>query len=577
MSLYEPDSHSDSTSVLPAIDLEKHPATHQQHEEERQDESQYPTGLKLIFIMASLMLGTTIMSLDTTIISVATPKISTQFHALDDVGWYGAAYLMTLTAITPVAANFYKYFNPKHVYLASIAIFEVGSAVCASAPTSNAFIIGRALAGVGAAGLLQGAFGILTYVCTLEKRPIFLGVVVSLFGLFSSIGPVIGGALTESITWRWCFWINLPIGGVVLVLVVFFLTLKGVDQSTRSLPLSIKFKRLDLPGVVLIIAAVSCLFLALEEGSAQVPWSSPKPIGLFVGFGLLLITFGVWQWKAGDNATIPFHFFKDRTVVWGSLYLLWDLMASYVAIYYLPFYFQAALNDSPLRSGVNYMALAVPQMIGLLAGGGIVTVWGQYVSSRETFPARQGLTVLVQMPVILFAQVLCAIGSGLLTTLRTDTSTALWGTYLALTGLGLGLGVNVPHIAIQAVMKTALGVPIGNALLIGGLRSEVPKFAPDVSSEAVVRNGALDLQRLTSSPTTLQGLRTAYATAISHVNIFLVVLICISVPTACGMKWLNIKEVSRLNEEEKKRKREEEKSIERASSSGSSHPGSGEP
>ncbi|KAL8982245.1 MAG: hypothetical protein Q9177_005332, partial [Variospora cf. flavescens] len=480
MSLYEPDQHSDSTSVLPAIDLEKHPATHQQHEEEGQDESQYPTGLKLIFIMASLMLGTTIMSLDTTIISVATPKISTQFHALDDVGWYGAAYLMTLTAITPVAANFYKYFNPKYVYLASIAIFEVGSAVCASAPTSHAFIIGRALAGVGAAGLLQGAFGILTYMkprsSDADQRPIFLGVVVSLFGLFSSIGPVIGGALTESITWRWCFWINLPIGGVVLVLVVFFLTLKGVDQSTRSLPLSIKFKRLDLPGVVLIIAAVSCLFLALEEGSAQ-------------------------------------------------------------AIYYLPFYFQAALNDSPLRSGVNYMALAVPQMIGLLAGGGIVTVWGQY------------------MPVILFAQVLCAIGSGLLTTLRIDTSTALWGTYLALTGLGLGLGVNVPHIAIQAVMKTsvlshwhdaqlteigitllrdndifiangianffgqlggALGVPIGNALLIGGLRSEVPKFAPDVSPEAVVRNGALDLQRLTSSPKTLQGLRTAYAMAISH-------------------------------------------------------------
>lgn len=124
MSLYELDQHSDSTSVLPTIDFEKHPATHQQHEEERQDESQYPTGLKLIFIMASLMLGTTIMSLDTTIISVATPKISTQFHALDDVGWYGAAYLMTLTAITPVAANFYKYFNPKYVYLASIAIFE---------------------------------------------------------------------------------------------------------------------------------------------------------------------------------------------------------------------------------------------------------------------------------------------------------------------------------------------------------------------------------------------------------------------------------------------------------------------
>lgn len=87
-------------------------------------EPQYPTGLKLVIVMASLMLGTTLMSLDTTIISVATPKISTQFQSLDDVGWYGAAYLMTLTATTPIAANFYKYFDPKSVYLASIAIFE---------------------------------------------------------------------------------------------------------------------------------------------------------------------------------------------------------------------------------------------------------------------------------------------------------------------------------------------------------------------------------------------------------------------------------------------------------------------
>lgn len=185
--------------------------------------TQYPTGIKLVIIMSSLMLGTTLMALDTTIISVATPRISTQFQSLDDVGWYGAAYLMTLTAFTPVASNFYKNFNPKYVYLAFIAVFEgitlnmtlrpeltvlaVGSVVCASAPTSPAFITGRAIAGLGAAGLLQGAFGILTYVCTLQLRPLFLGLVVSLFGLFSSVGPLVGGALTERVTWRWCFWL----------------------------------------------------------------------------------------------------------------------------------------------------------------------------------------------------------------------------------------------------------------------------------------------------------------------------------------------------------------------------------
>ena len=168
-----------------------------------QDEKQYPTGLRLVIIMTSLMLGTFLMALDSTIISVATPQISTDFHALDDVGWYGAAYGMTLCAFTPILSSFYKHFSPKIVYLTVIVIFEIGSVVCASAPTSAAFIVGRAVAGLGAAGLLQGAFGILTYVCDLKTRPLFLAIVVSLFGLMSGVGPLIGGGFTENVTWRW--------------------------------------------------------------------------------------------------------------------------------------------------------------------------------------------------------------------------------------------------------------------------------------------------------------------------------------------------------------------------------------
>ena len=113
-------------------------------------------------------------------------------------------------------------------------------------------------------------------------------------------------------------------------LVLLFLTLVGVDRSTRDIPLSTKLQRLDSPGVVLLIAAVSCLFLALQEGSAGALWASSNPIGLFIGFGLLFIVFGVWQWKAGENATVPLYYLKNRTVIWGSLYLFWDNMASYI-------------------------------------------------------------------------------------------------------------------------------------------------------------------------------------------------------------------------------------------------------
>ena len=195
---------------------------------------------------------------------------------------------------------------------------------------------------------------------------------------------------------------NLPLGGLVFVLIALFLTLTGVDESTRKIPLKIKLWKLDLPGAVLLVAAVSCLFLALQEGGVKVPWSSSKPIGLLVGFGLLMFVFAGWQWRAGENAMVPVHYLGDRTVLWGSLYLFLDNMASYLVsansglyemdsaltcvqtIYYMPFYFQAALNRSPLRSGVDYMSLAVPQMIGLLAGGGITTATGHYVRVPHT-------------------------------------------------------------------------------------------------------------------------------------------------------------------------------------------------
>ena len=111
-------------------------------------------------------------------------------------------------------------------------------------------------------------------------------------------------------------------------LILFFLKLVEIDQSTRQIPLSTKIGKLDLPGVVLLIVSVSRLFLAFQEGSTRASWDSSKPIGLSIGFGLLFITFDIWQWKAGENGTVPLRYLKDRTAVWGSMYRFWDNMAS---------------------------------------------------------------------------------------------------------------------------------------------------------------------------------------------------------------------------------------------------------
>ncbi|KAL2041649.1 hypothetical protein N7G274_005433 [Stereocaulon virgatum] len=218
---------------------------------------EHPTGLRLAIILLSLFLGTFLVAIDTTIVSVAIPKIPTQFHALNDIGWYGSAYLITITAFQPAGGTIYKILNAKIVYLSAIVVFEAGSALCAAAPSSPVFHLGRAVAGRGAALLIQGAISVITHISTLEKRPLYIGLVVSCFGISASFSPVLGGALTTRVNWRWCFWINLPIGAVVLCLVFLNLNLKIKKDPLRDFSATEKLRHLDPLGIVLLLGAVS--------------------------------------------------------------------------------------------------------------------------------------------------------------------------------------------------------------------------------------------------------------------------------------------------------------------------------
>ncbi|OCL09619.1 permease of the major facilitator superfamily [Glonium stellatum] len=517
------------------------------------DLNEYPTGFALAMTLFSLALGTFLMALDTTIIAVAVPKISTQFNALGQVGWIGSSYLITLTTFQVIAGKTYKEFNPKTTYMVLVIVFEAGSIICATALSSVAFIVGRAIVGVGAAGLIQGALGIITYISTLEKRPFHLAIVISVFGITNSCGPMIGGVFTDRVSWRWCFWVNLPFGGLTLILVLLFLDVKTLGSSSaRQHPIHVKLKRLDPVGFVLLISSVCCLFIALQEGGTSVPWKSARIIGLLIGFGLLGVLFWVSQWMMRDDALVPVRFFRQRTIVFGSLFLFCDNMSNYLKLYYLPFYFQAVLDTSAIRSGVNYMALAVPQFFALLLSGGLVSRFGYY------------------MPAILFGQALCVVGTGFLTQINTTTSTAEWAGYMILVGFGLGMGINIPHIAIQAVMETdediflangiatlfsqlggSIAISMGNALLINGLDASVPTYAPGVSAKAIIDAGPLNLSEFASSAAVLSNLRVAYGKAIQHVLIFALVIICTSVPVACGMQWLNLKSISKDQENAK--------------------------
>lgn len=297
-------------------------------EDEAEDESKYLSGPKLIILSLGLCLVTFVIALDNTIIATAIPKITTVFNSLEDVAWYGSSYLLTTCSLQPSFGKVYTYFDVKWTYLGALVIFEVGSIICAAATSSAMFIIGRAVAGAGAAALFSGGMTIIGYSVALRKRPIYIAALSSMFGIASVVGPILGGALTDRVSWRWCFWINLPFGAVSFAVVFFFFSNPKREYSHMSI--KARIKEIDLVGATLLICAIVSLLLALQWGGQTYAWGNSKVWGTLLGFGLIISVFiGCQIWQK-ERATIPLRVFKQRTVLVSCVFSALLSMALYV-------------------------------------------------------------------------------------------------------------------------------------------------------------------------------------------------------------------------------------------------------
>ncbi|KAK6848915.1 efflux pump aflT [Apiospora arundinis] len=495
-------------------------------------ESDYPTGVRLALILLSIFVSMFLVALDRLIISTAIPQITDDFHSLPDVGWYGSAYLLTTCSFQLMFGKLYTFFSVKNTFLATVVLFEIGSAICGAAPSSVVFIIGRAIAGVGAAGIFSGVIIIIVYAVPLHKRPLYQGLFGAVFGLASVVGPLVGGAFTSKVSWRWCFYINLPFGGVALAVVAFLL--KIPDRDTTKAPLKEKLLQLDAVGTSVLIPGVVCLLLALQWGGLEYQWNNGRIIALLTLGAVLLIGFVLTQIFMPKTATVAPRIFKQRSIVagvWATVCIGSQMM---IFVYFLPIYFQAIKGASAVDSGIRLLPLTLSMVVASMANGIFVNKIGYYT------------------PSMIAGTCLLAIGAGLLTTLEIDTPRAQ-----ILYGFGMGLTFQAPNLAAQTVLPTK-DVPTGTSLmffsqLLGGAifisvgqnvlnnqlltrLSGLPGFKPSMISQ----NGATTLSK--SLPADLlEPVLLAYNESLRVVFRVGLVLTCLIVLGSAAMEFRSVK------------------------------------
>ncbi|MHB1629342.1 MAG: MDR family MFS transporter [Bacilli bacterium] len=372
---------------------------------------------RLRLVITGLLLGIFISAMDNTIVATATGNIVSHLGGIDKIVWITAAYLMTEMAGMPIFGKLSDMYGRKRFFIFGLIVFLLGSMLCGTAQTMDQLALYRAIQGIGGGALMPIAFTIIFDVVPRERAGRFSGMFGAVFGVASIFGPLLGSFITEHISWRWVFYINVPVGVVTFILISFF-----YHESTQHVK-----QRIDWWGVFTLVPAIVCLTFALEFGGNQYAWDSVAILTGFVVAALLFAAF-VWAEIKAPDPIVSFDMFRNRAFAGSNLVGVFSGSAYIVAVIYIPIYIQGVLGGSAINAGLELL----PMMLGSSLTAPIGGMLGSKLSYRS---------ILAPFGVLFILGIL------LLTTLTPASATWQVVIYMAIVGLGIGPTFSVTGMA----------------------------------------------------------------------------------------------------------------------------------
>lgn len=481
---------------------------------------------EIMFVISALMLAMLLAALDQTIVSTALPKIASDLNGLSKYSWVATSYLLTSAIATPLYGKISDMFGRKKIFQSAIIIFLIGSALCGLSQNINQLIFFRGLQGIGAGGLMTLVFAIVGDIVPPRQRGKYQGYFGAVFATASVAGPLLGGFFTDRLSWRWVFYINLPIGLIATAAIA----------SRLHLPVHKTEHRVDYAGAVLLAIGVTSLLLATVWGGVTYPWGSSQIIGLFAAAAVGTLLF-IWRQQYAAEPIIPLGLFRNKVFRVTALLSLVIGIVMFGALIFLPQYQQIVRGDSATKSGLMLLPLVGGLMTASITSGRIISKIGRY----RIFPIIG--TTFITIAFWLFSHI--------------TATTPRWelGVWMAILGLGIGQVMPVLTLAVQNAVErkdlgtgtssvvffrtigSALGAAVFGAILSNRLVAHITHTIPGqagIQAAKALKGSAASVKNL--SPAAQQHVLNAFAASFHDVFLIGIPFAIIGLITALFLK-----------------------------------------